>query len=434
MQTDIRPRKTYCVWVIALFFGLLIGANTLIKIFRDSVFLGHHSASELPYLYILVALIAGVIIATYTRYTAKISIIRLILSTNAIILSNIIFFWVLLTYFDSPWGHYAFYIWSAMATVIAVAQAWTLANHIFTQEEAKQSFGLIAAGGTVGGVAASFGVKWSIHLSVESNHLLWFVGGIYVGASVLVLWAQSRLNEKPLEAEICEPEASETSYKGGISEILSSSGYLKTIALIILVSVIVSTLIDFSFKTGAKQAYSSTRELAVFFSSYYGWLNAATLFVQVLLTSRTLSKLGLAPSLYLTPGALLTGSLAMIIWPGLLTAMLTRMSDAILRNSIHRSGMEISYMAVPPNVVKAAKTFLDVVVERVGDASAGFIILLFSLLSAERYIAYVHFICVGMIVSWFALNRFLHASYSETLRERVVLNEASPRKNWLESD
>jgi ATP/ADP translocase len=96
--------------------------------------------------------------------------------------------------------------------------------------------------------------------------------------------------------------------------------------------------------------------------------------------------------------------------------------------------MEISYMAVPPNVVKAAKTFLDVVVERVGDASAGFIILLFSLLSAERYIAYVHFICVGMIVSWFALNRFLHASYSETLRERVVLNEASPRKNWLESD
>jgi ATP/ADP translocase len=124
----------------------------------------------------------------------------------------------------------------------------------------------------------------------------------------------------------------------------------------------------------------------------------------------------------------------MIIWPGLLTAMLTRMSDAILRNSIHRSGMEISYMAVPPNVVKAAKTFLDVVVERVGDASAGFIILLFGLISTERYTAYVHFICVGLIFTWLALNRFLRASYSETFRKGLVAHEASPRRTWLESD
>ena len=434
MQTNILPRKTYSVWVMALLFGLLIGANTLIKILRDSVFLGHHSVSELPYLYILVAFIAGVIITTYTRYTAKISIIRLILSTNAVILSNIIFFWVLLTYYDPGWSHYAFYIWSAMATVIAVAQTWTLANHIFTQEEAKRSFGLIAAGGTVGGVAASFGAKWSIHLSVESNHLLWVVGGIYIIASVLVMCAQNRLNEKPFEVEGCETKTSETAEPSGIGALLSGSGYFKTIALIILASVIVSTLIDFSFKTEAKQANSSTRELALFFASYYGWLNAATLFVQVLLTGKTLNKLGLAPSLYVTPGLLLTGSVAMIMWPGLLTSMLTRMADAILRNSIHRSGMEIIYMAVPPNIVKTVKTFVDVVVERVGDASAGFIILLFSLLSAERYTAYVHFICLGLIFSWLALNRLLRASYSEALRKAGVSHKASPARSWLKSD
>jgi ATP/ADP translocase len=96
-----------------------------------------------------------------------------------------------------------------------------------------------------------------------------------------------------------------------------------------------------------------------------------------------------------TPGALLTGSVAMMIWPGLLTAMLTPMADAILRNSIYRSSMEITYMAVPSNVVKAAKTFFDVVIERVDDASAGFIILMFGLLSAERHIAYVHFYLHG---------------------------------------
>jgi AAA family ATP:ADP antiporter len=426
--------ESYRVGVMALLLGLLIGANNLIKILRDSLFLGHHSVSELPYLYILVAFIAGVIIATYTRYTANISIVRLIVWTNAVILSNIVFFWLVLTYFNSASSHYAFYIWSAMATVIAVAQAWTLANNIFTEEEAKRSFGLIAAGGTVGGVAASFGAKWSIQLSGDSNHLLGLIASGYIIASVLVIWAESRLKGKSFEAESCNAGPPEIYSAKGVSELLSGSVYLKTIAVIILVSVIVSTIIDFHFKIGAKQAYPSTRELADFFSSYYGWLNVATLSVQVLLTGRILSKLGLASSLYVTPGALLTGSVAIIVWPGLPSAMLTRIADAILRNSIHRSGMEVIYMAVPTSVVKAIKTFLDVVVERAGDAIAGFIILLFSLVAAERYISYLHFICMGLIFGWLTLNRFLQSRYTQAFHREVVLPESLCRRSWLERD
>ena len=426
--------ESYRLAAMALLLSLLVGANNLIKILRDSVFLGHHSVSELPYLYILVAFIAGVIIATYTKYTAQISIVRLMLWTNAVILSNIIVFWVLLTYFDSAWSHYAFYIWSAMATVIAVAQAWTLANHIFTEEEARRSFGLLAAGGTVGGIVASFGAQQSIHLSVENNQLLAVVAGVYIVASTLVIWVESRLKKANPQEEIAELQPTETSSTKGIGELLAGSPYLKTIAVIILLSVIVSTIIDFHFKIGAKEAYPSTRELAGFFSSYYGWLNVATLFVQLFLTGRVLSKLGLGPSLYVTPGALLTGSLAIIIWPGLTAPMLTRMVDTILRNSIHRSGMEVIYMAVPASVVKAIKTFLDVVVERLGDAGAGFIILLFSLFAAERYIAYLHFICIGMILGWAALNRFLQYKYAAALRGRAISPEPLRRRSWLESE
>jgi ATP/ADP translocase len=419
---------------MALLLGLLIGANNLIKILRDSVFLGHHSVSELPYLYIMVAVLASVIIGTYTRYTAKVSITRLILSTNAIILSNLVFFWIVLTYFNADWSHYAFYIWSAMATVIAVAQVWTLANSIFTPEEGKRSFGFIAAGGTVGGVAASFGANWSIHLSIESNHLLWIVAGIYMAASVLVIWAEGRLIGTVHEAEIHSPNTAENNYRSGLGELLSGSSYLKAIAVIILVSVIVSTLIDFQFKTGAKQAYSSTKELATFFSSYYGWLSVAIFFVQILLTSQTLKKLGLAASLYVTPAALLTGSIVIITWPGLPAATFTRMADAILRNSVHRSGMEVIYMAVPVTVMKAIKTFLDVVVERIGDASAGFIILLFSLFATEKYIAYVHFICLGLIFTWFGFNRFLQKECPQAVRKRMPFEETSPRTGWLGCD
>ena len=427
-------RDSYRVWVMALLLGLLIGANSLIKILRDSIFLGHHSVSELPYLYILVAIIAGLVIATYTKYTGHISIMRLILATNATTLAAILLFWALLSYFDPAWGHYAFYIWSAMATVIAVAQIWTLANHIFTPEEGKRYFGVIAAGGTTGGILASFGSSWSIHLSVESNHLLWVVAGLYVVGSFLVVVVEKRFNLHVPAFEATGAQLPETDAPNGIGDLLFRSGYLKSIALIILVSVIVSTLIDFEFKTGVKQAYPSRVELAGFFSLYYGWLNVATLFVQVVLTGKILSKLGLAPSLYLTPGALLAGSLAIIVSPGLLAPTLTRMADVILRNSVHRGTMEMIYMALPASVVKAVKTFLDVVVERLGDATAGFVILLFTVLPLDGHLAYIHFVCIGLIVTWIVLNWFLRAGYAASVSQAGGLEEAAARRTWLERE
>src|SRR5574341_193587 len=121
---NTRPGEVYRLTVMASLLFLLIAANNLLKILRDSLFLSGHSVSELPYLYILVAFVAGVLIASYTKYTTYLSVIRLILATNAVIVSSLVFFWIVLTYFDSGWSHYAFYIWSAISTVIAVAQLW----------------------------------------------------------------------------------------------------------------------------------------------------------------------------------------------------------------------------------------------------------------------------------------------------------------------
>jgi AAA family ATP:ADP antiporter len=411
----IYPGEGFRLAVIAALLFLLLAANNLIKILRDSIFLGHHSVSELPHLYILVALFASVTIATYTRYTAHLSLVRLILATNAIVVFIIAGFGLLLTYVDPGWSHYAFYIWSAMVTVIAVAQLWTLANQIFNPDQGKRLFGLLAAGGTIGGVAAAFCAKWTIHLSVESNHLLWVVGGLYVTASALLGLSRRRLTGARSGKEFATAETAEMEIGDNIFAQLAGSRYLKTIAAVILVSVVVSTLIDFELKTAAKEIYPSTSALAGFFSSYYGWLSVATLFSQVILTGKTLTKLGLGTSLYLTPVALLTGAWAIMIWPGLIVAALTRIADATLRNSIHRSSMEIIYMALPAGVLRSIKTFLDVVVERVGDAGAGFIILFFSLSSAASYKRYLHVICLGLIVVWMVLIKFLRTGYIDAI-------------------
>ena len=400
---DIRSTEIYRVSIIASLLFLLLAANNLIKIVRDSVFLGHHSVSELPYLYILVAVVAGTIVTLYSKLTANFSLRRLILTTNCVILSNLAFFWFLLTYFDPGWSHYAFYVWSAIAGAIAVAQAWTYANEIFTSAEGERIFGLVAAGGTIGGAVAGFGAAWAVGQTVATNNLLWFVAALFSAASVLVFWADRKLQGK-YGSESREPQTEvERGSVSGLAAVLGGSRYIKTMALLILLSVIVSTLIDFEFKAAAKQAHSSEYELAAFFSAYYGWLSIATFLFQTVLTSRILSTFGLFPSLYLTPGILLTGSLSILISPTLLAAALTRISDAALRNSVHRASMEILYTPLSAQAKKIIKTFFDVVIERTGDAAAGLIILLFTLLFSERYVSTVHVVCAGLIFIWILL-------------------------------
>ena len=426
---DIRAGDGYRLGVMAAHLFLLIAANNLIKILRDSIFLSHHPAAELPYLYILVAVSAGVTIVTYTRYTEHFSLVRLILATNAFIMLVIAGFWVLLTYFDPGWSHYAFYVWSAMSSVIAVAQLWTLVNEIFTPEEGKRLFGLLAAGGTLGGAAAGFAANWTLHLSVESNHFLWVVDSIYLIASLLLILTHRQLRVSSTQKAVALPIKTESNTADNAISGMVHSRYLKSIAAVIILSVIVSTLIDFELKTSAKDIYTSKLSLAVFFSSYYGWLSVATFFTQVVVTGRTLAMLGLYPSLYLTPGVLLGGTSAIIVWPGLLAAALTRIADAALRNSIHRSSMEIIYMAVPANVKKTVKTFLDVVVERAGDASAGFIILFFSLTPVAHYKRYVHFVCMGLIFVWMVLIQFLRMGYSDATQYGMLEEGGLPNES-----
>jgi ATP:ADP antiporter, AAA family len=402
------------VGITASLFFLLIGSNNLLKILRDSIFLGHHSIRELSYLYILIAVVAGGVIAIYTRYTRNIAIVRLMLATNTFIALTLVFFWFVLTYVDAGWSHYAFYIWSAMAGLIALAQAWTFVSELFTRTEGQRLFGLLAAGGTLGGAAAAFGAKWAIESSLEANHLLWIAGACFLAASVLVLWGEGRLRKIKDGTELAEHQHAEYEKADGVGSLLGRSRYAQVIAVLILVSVVVSTLIDFEFKAAAKQAHLSKDALAVFFSTYYGWLSVVTFFAQSVLTARAFAIFGFFPSLFLTPAVLLSGTTSMLLWPGLTAASLTRMADAVLRQSIHRSGIEILYMPLPAGMRRTVKTFLDVVVERAGDATAGFIILLATFWSADMAITNVHILCVGLILAWMLLIPLLRTNGYDT--------------------
>src|SRR3989338_5842957 len=292
---DVRADEATRIGVMAAFLFFLIAANNVIKIVRDSLFLSRFPITQLPYVYLLAALFAGVVISIYSRYTSRLSLLQVILGSHAFIISNVIIFWLLVAFYDFGWVLYAFYMWSAIVGLVAVAQFWTLANDMFNPREGKRHFGIITAGGTLGGMTGGFGANWAVNFLFGTKQLLWLIAALLAGAlgvAYLAIRERERL-VAVTHREDAAPGEIQAQNASGIVATLRSSPYLQTIAALIFLSVIVSTLIDYQFKSAAKEAYASTDALAGFFGSYYAWLSVVTVLAQVLLTGRLLMGLGL---------------------------------------------------------------------------------------------------------------------------------------------
>ncbi len=424
---DVRSGEAARIGFMAAFLFFLLAANNVIKIVRDSLFLSRFPITQLPYVYLMAAAFAAVVISIYSRYTFRLSPSQVILGSHAFIISNVIIFWLLMVFYDFGWVLYAFYIWSAIVGLIAVAQFWMLANDMFTPRDGKRLFGILTAAGTLGGMLGGFGATLAVTFLFGTRQLLWFIVALFAG-SFGVVWFAARERETALAAnhgaDVPSREIGERDGSGVVGTLMGSR-YLQTIAALIFLSVIVSTLIDYQFKAAAQAAYPSTEALAGFFGSYYAWLSVVTVFAQLLLTGRLLMGWGLIPSLLVLPLTVFTGSISLLVWPGLFAATATRLAEASLRTSVNHSGVEILYLPIPEFIKKKVKVFLDVTVERLGDGTAAFIILFCTLFMGAPQVTLLSYFSIGLILIWTVFVFMAQGGYMEALRRGLAYREIS---------
>ena len=118
---------------MAAFLFFLLAANNVIKIVRDALFLSRFPITELPYVYVMAAAFAGLVIGIYSRYTSNLSLSQVILGSHAFIISNVLLFWLLIAFYDFGWVLYAFYIWSAIVGLVVVSK--TNLNEVYRHKE-----------------------------------------------------------------------------------------------------------------------------------------------------------------------------------------------------------------------------------------------------------------------------------------------------------
>lgn len=365
----LEPGLRKKTWLAAAYFFLIVTAYYLIKPVRSSFVISQLGAAQLPFLYILTALVLGGLVAGYTRLARRVLPQRLMQAILVgLIVQLVIFRWVLPL--PQRWISGLFYLWVSMFSVVAVTQFWTIADDLFSPSEAKRLFGFIGTGGIAGGIAggvlASVFARW-----VQSEDLLLMSAALLSVCAVLLhrVWGLPHV-QSPRVVEIADPQQ-HSNCCASLLCYFKQFPYLRDLLVLVVVAKGVSTIIDYQFNGLVELSVSGREARTALFGMFYTGLNVASLAAQLILTNRLFKRLGVHRTLAVLPVGLAVGVVGLLIIPGLALAGLVALYDRSLNYSLGQTGKEVLYVPVPSEVRYQVKPLIDAAAFRLAQGATG---------------------------------------------------------------
>jgi HEAT repeat protein len=273
----------------------------------------------------------------------------------------------------SPVELYALYVWTGILGSLAVLQFWMMLSDLFTLTQARRLYSLVWAGSLLGAAAGAFAARLVAERTSAPTLVL-------ASAVVLALTAAGpavALGRAAGNGPVRPPTVA--SLAQGV-RLLRREPYVRSLAVLALVSTVALTLGDYVFKSAVARSVPQA-QLGEFFGGVYAVLNLLALVAQVVLGPWLFRTVGLHRALWMLPALVFVGAAGVAFGGGLAAALLLKGADGSLRNSVHRTGNELLSVPLPDGIRRQAKPLIDLVGQRGGQALASVLIL------SETYLA-----------------------------------------------
>ncbi len=408
----VRPaERRGAVAATLTIFGTL-AAHTLLETARDALFLARLPASRLAIVYLGIAAVAVLI----SRLPWGLG-----LSSGPLALGRLLGVGALVTFvfwlvgpWQSPFGLYALYIWTGLLGSLAVLQFWMVLGDLYTLTQAKRLYSLVWTGSLLGATAGAFAARLIAGRASTSTLVLasaLVFGVTAVGPAIALGRAAPAAERRPRGA---------TTLAEGV-KLFQSDAYVRSLAVLVLVSTIALTLGDYVFKSSVARSVPQ-QELGSFFGGFYALLNLLALLAQVALGGWLFRVVGLHRALWILPTLLFLGAAGTALGGGLAAALLLKGADGSLRNSLHRTGSELLYVPLPDAVRAQAKPLIDLLGQRGGQALASLLILSESFLARGDVVLAGASAAVSLVwIAWVADLKELYLDvFRSALREGTL--------------
>jgi len=379
------------------------------KATRDSLLLTALDISSLPTMLVAAAACSLLLVAAQMRWAGKIS--PAVLVPAAFVVSGVLFLGEWHLRGSAPAAIAVIvYLHVSGAGPLLASGFWLIVSERFDPHTAKSHFGQIAAAGTLGGLLGALLSERVARLLGVPSMLLFLAGFQFLTA-----WLVRRLAAStPPAVQTISPSIRSTPSTPPLRaslQVIAAAPHLRHLMALVVLGTTSAALLEYLFKVRAVEAFGAGDGLLRFFALYYGITSLLTFIVQSLGSRVALNRFGLALTTSTPSIALLAGSIADLVAPGLGSVMVARGGESILRGSWFRAGYELFYAPISAAEKQAAKPVIDVALDRAGDAIGGGLVRLavvsVPLATQSPAILCVAIVCsIGAIVAASHLNRW----------------------------
>lgn len=414
---DVREGEYSRTLLLGLYFVFIMVANNILKPVSWGLFLNRFDVSRLPYLYILIAVVGGLLAYLYTKIVVVASLEAAVAVATGLCLVCLLVFWVLIDV-GSTGLLYVFSVFVSLVGIVFLAQGWLLAGTFFDSREAKRLYGLLGLGAIAGAACGSTVTAYSA-ARVGTKNLL-PIAAVFIVLAFLSLGAAkvaAQRRGRPGETRPDEERPEARFRFSDLASALARHRHLLVIVGLIAITFCVEVLVEFQFNALAKQTYSGDN-LTAFLGRFNAYLSVTTFVLQVFLTTLVVARLGVGRTLAISPLTVGVSSLGVIVAPGLLTASLARLGEAATRYSINRTAIELLYLPLPAELKARTKAFVDVFMDRFGRGVAALLLLALTTLglTAPRRLSLFIVVLAG---AWILLAARARREYLTTVRRRI---------------
>ncbi len=305
-----------------------------------------------------------------------------------------------------------FFLWIGIFNVSVVAQFWSFANDIYTPEQGKRLFAIVAFGASAGAVLGP--TVASALIEPIGPYQLLLVAGILLALSLILTnyvdsseKQRQHTHDSLADVEAEKPTGAQSAYK-----LVFKSRYLLCIALLILFLNWVNTTGEYilgrlvtaaAAESVAAQAGMSTEKfIGKFYADFYQIVNIVGLVVQLFLVSRILKYVGVRAALLILPTIAFVGYAFAAFFPILSIIRWAKTGENATDYSLQNTLRGVLFLPTTREEKYKAKQAIDTIFVRAGDVLSAVLVYAGTTWLAFRTEHFAMF-NLGLVIVWVVL-------------------------------